>query len=175
MVINSTVVDNEAGNIGGGGIFSDASVTLIYATVVGNRVSGAAANLVTPALSAFASVVALPIGGTGNCEAHTTSNGFNFSDDSTCGFTTTSDQQDAGDPQLGPLADNGGPTLTRAPLATSPLADVIAADSCQADGAAGITTDQRGLLRPRGVGCDIGAVEVAEPPQPVITPPQFTG
>jgi hypothetical protein len=174
-VTNSTVVDNEAGSIGGGGIFSDSSVTLAYATVAGNRVSGSAANVVSPRLSAFGSVVALPIGGSGNCQARTTSNGFNFSDDSTCGLAASTDRQGVGDPLLGPLADNGGPTLTRAPLALSPLVDAIAPESCQADGAAGVTTDQRGVLRPQGVDCDIGAVDVAGVPTPVITPPRFTG
>jgi hypothetical protein len=174
-LINSTVVDNQAGSIGGGGIFSDTSVTLVYATVVGNRVSSSAANLVTPRLTVFGSVVALPIGGTGNCQAGTTSNGFNFSDDSTCGFAAATDRQDAGDPHLGPLVDNGGPTLTRAPLTPSPLVDAITPEMCQADGAAGVTTDQRGVLRPQGAGCDIGAVDAAGAPLPVAAPPRFTG
>jgi hypothetical protein len=73
------------------------------------------------------------------------------------------------------------------PAATSPLVNVIPPGSCQTDGAAGLTTDQRGITRPLGVGCDIGAVEVlgvvvvAVPvPLPLVAPPvaitpTFTG
>ncbi|MBV7455144.1 hypothetical protein KW843_11745 [Acidovorax sp. sif1233] len=57
------------------------------------------------------------------------------------------------DPQLGPLQDNGGPTLTRMPGATGSAIDAV---DCAATGA---TTDQRGAARPQGSQCDIGAVE----------------
>jgi hypothetical protein len=66
------------------------------------------------------------------------------------------------DPQLGPLADNGGPTQTQKPALTSPVVDKGAAF--------GLGTDQRGLGRPveiptipnaaGGDGSDIGAVEL---------------
>ncbi|AMV36152.1 hypothetical protein VT85_01820 [Planctomyces sp. SH-PL62] len=49
------------------------------------------------------------------------------------------------DPRLGPLADNGGPTLTMALLAGSPARDAGVA-------LGGVTTDQRGAPRPRGGG-----------------------
>jgi hypothetical protein len=61
-----------------------------------------------------------------------------------------------GDPRLGPLQDNGGPTLTHAPLPGSPL--LSAGDN---GSAAGLEFDQRGPGFPRildGV-VDIGAVE----------------
>ena len=66
-------------------------------------------------------------------------------------------------PLLGPLADNGGPTLTMAPGPASPAID--------AGSASGLTTDQRGLPRPSNIlgvpnvsgGADIGAVEVQGP------------
>jgi hypothetical protein len=63
-------------------------------------------------------------------------------------------------------------------LAGSPLVDAIPAGSCQADSAAGIATDQRGLPRPALTGCDIGAVEVqaqSGPAVPVPATPRFTG
>jgi Putative pectate lyase-like adhesive domain/Bacterial Ig domain/PKD domain len=114
-------------------------------------------------LTSFGSVVAgCVLSGT-----PTTSNGFNFSYDSSCGFTNAAqgDHQNAGDPGLGALADNGGPTQTRLPQAGSPLTDAIPVGSCQADGASGIAADQRGMTRPQGAGCDIGAVDVeAQPP-----------
>jgi predicted outer membrane repeat protein len=69
------------------------------------------------------------------------------------------------DPRLGPLANNGGPTQTRAPLSTSPAVDAGSAAS----------PDQRGVARPIDFlgapdataaganGADIGAVEFQPP------------
>lgn len=109
--------------------------------------------------TAFGSVVAL-----GNCFLNgttTSSNEFNYSDNNSCGFTNTAqgDQQNAANPGLGALADNGGPTQTRLPQPGSPLINAIPTASCQTDGASGVTTDQRGVTRPLGTGCDIGSVE----------------
>jgi hypothetical protein len=71
------------------------------------------------------------------------------------------------EPQLGPLADNGGPTETMAPAVTSPAVN---------KGGGSLTTDQRGDPRPviyPGIatssalganGADIGAVELQAPP-----------
>ena len=61
-----------------------------------------------------------------------------------------------GDPKLGPLADNGGLTRTRALLTGS-----SAIDAGKAAGAP--STDQRGVSRPQGSGYDIGAYEYAPP------------
>jgi hypothetical protein len=73
------------------------------------------------------------------------------------------------EPQLGPLADNGGPTRTMALAATSPAVN---------KGGGGLSTDQRGDQRPvayPGVanssaaganGADIGAYELQAPPPP---------
>jgi hypothetical protein len=54
------------------------------------------------------------------------------------------------------LADNSGPTETRALLPGSVAIDTAIASDCPA-------TDQRGVSRPRGAGCDAGAYEF-EPP-----------
>ena len=62
------------------------------------------------------------------------------------------------DPLLGPLADNGGPTPTRALLPGSPAIDAGSAESDDA-------TDQRGgpYRRVVGAASDIGAFEVQTP------------
>jgi hypothetical protein len=54
--------------------------------------------------------------------------------------------------KLGPLANNGGPTLTRMPAPDSPLID-------QGSNPANVATDQRGMARFVGNNIDIGSVE----------------
>jgi hypothetical protein len=55
------------------------------------------------------------------------------------------------------LANNGGPTQTHALVANSPALDAIPTTDASCDGS---TTDQRGVQRPQGTGCDIGAFEL---------------
>ncbi|MFJ8942632.1 choice-of-anchor Q domain-containing protein [Streptomyces sp. NPDC102395] len=65
-------------------------------------------------------------------------------------------------PLIGPLADNGGPTDTVALLPGSPAPD--ATDGCPA-------TDRRGVARPKGATCDIGAYgRTPYPPTPTPAP-----
>jgi CSLREA domain-containing protein len=65
------------------------------------------------------------------------------------------------DPLLGPLGDNGGFTFTQRPGDGSPAIDNAPVQGCPA-------TDQRGVVRPFGAACDIGAYERAAP-IPLIT------
>lgn len=69
---------------------------------------------------------------------------------------------------LGPLADNGGPTPTHALLAGSAAID--AGQACILDRSCAsenldfdLFTDQRGLVRSGGSGVDIGAFEISTP------------
>lgn len=77
--------------------------------------------------------------------------GYNISSDNSGNFTYPTSLQNT-DPLLGPLANNGGPTLTMALLEGSPGIDTGNAQTCPA-------TDQRGVPRPFAYGCDIGAYE----------------
>jgi len=66
------------------------------------------------------------------------------------------------DPLLGPLADNGGATLTMLPAANSPVIDAGIDSGCwKPDGSTGACAagDQRGVARPQGAHPDMGAVE----------------
>lgn len=63
------------------------------------------------------------------------------------------------DPQLGPLADNDGPTQTHLPALASPAVDASTLGSPN--------VDQRGVTRPDGVARDIGSVEVVHNQPPV--------
>jgi CSLREA domain-containing protein len=86
--------------------------------------------------------------------------GCNLGDDSTGNVTGV-------DPLLGPLADNGGPTLTHLPADGSPAIDAGNPADCPA-------TDQRGVARPAdgdGDGaavCDIGSAEIGATAERVI-------
>jgi len=62
----------------------------------------------------------------------------------------------AANPLLGTIDNNGGFTQTISLLAGSPAIDM-------GDDAFCPTTDQRGMMRPQGIHCDIGAFEVSVP------------
>jgi predicted outer membrane repeat protein len=194
VLTNSTLSGNLASG-DGGAIDTNHSLTLTYATVVSNSsTNGANLSMGDNQLLSFGSVVALPVSGT-NCidVSSTTSTGYNFDDDGTCGFGAgPGDRSDfAGALQLAPLAANDGLGQTRLPAATSPLVDHIPLSSCGAG--LGITSDERNVSRPQGLGCDVGAVELAAstptssttaptatsstqgPASPVQAAPQFTG
>ncbi len=68
---------------------------------------------------------------------------------------TCTDVQDV-DPRLGTLGEHGGFGATLLPDAAGPAIDTGDAAACPA-------TDQRGVARPQGGGCDLGAVEIVPP------------
>ena len=99
-----------------------------------------------------------------------TSNGYNITDDTTCGFNATGDVENATetDTQLMPLADNGGSNPKLTPLAMT----VLQLMPFQLPTAT-VTTDARGVVRPidedgdGDAACDIGAYERQRTP-PVV-------
>ena len=62
--------------------------------------------------------------------------------------------------ELQPLADNGGVTKTHALGAGSVAIDMVVRDC--------LPTDQRGVSRPQGAKCDVGAYEYIPPPAPAL-------
>ncbi|NNE17256.1 MAG: hypothetical protein HKN10_02155 [Myxococcales bacterium] len=98
-----------------------------------------------------------------DCRGDITSNGYNIeSPGDTCGFDQLTDQANVGadDLKLGPLQDNEGPTETHALGEGSVAIDVIPEVDCVDADSAPLTTDQRGVERPQGDACDVGAVEM---------------
>jgi len=81
-----------------------------------------------------------------------------------CGLTDPTDlvNVSAEDLNLGPLADNGGPTMTHALLPGSVAIDRIPEAMCVDGDGQPSTTDQRGVSRPQGAACDVGAFEYAD-------------
>jgi CSLREA domain-containing protein len=144
-ILNSTISGNSAtGN--GGGIDQVVDVaTLTNVTILGNSAphgggihgaSVATNTIVADSLSG--NNCNSPIGGTRN-----------LSNDASCGFGVGGDGIAM---QFLPLGNYGGSTQTMLPRLPSPAIDFGDDPACP-------TTDQRGLPRPIGAHCDVGAVE----------------
>jgi len=160
---NSTVSLNGAGTASGGGLANDGgTVTITSSTLSGNTSGLAGGGVFTSGvLTLRSSIIANSAGG--DCFSVGTVHdlGFNIVENGGCVSHATST---SGDPGLGPLTNNGGPTLTHALL---PGSIAIDAGSCSGGG---VGTDQRGIARPQGFACDIGAFEVE-----VACPPDLNG
>jgi CSLREA domain-containing protein len=140
----STLTNNVAPGLGAGirNLGAAAAVTLRN-TIVADRVADDCSSPAAPAV---------------------VSQGHNLALGASCALTALGDHPST-DPHLGPLADNGGNgLLTHALPAGSAAIDA-------GDNAACIATDARGLSRPSGVQCDIGAFEVQVPPPPAPAQP----
>jgi hypothetical protein len=168
-VSNSTFSGNSASE--GGAIVSQGlpapAVAVSNSTFSGNSAgSGGALVIFGGTLSLTGTIIAGSTNG-GNCVidytdgALTSDGGYNLTDDggAKCGLTASTDLLNT-NPQLEPLAANGGPTPTTALAFGSPAVDAIPASS-------GIcpSVDQRGVARPDNgeSSCDVGAFEQVEP------------
>jgi len=149
-VIGSTIVNNTAAGVGTFSNLGNTSTTTLRNTVIANNATNFA------------------IAGAGTHVV--TSLGFNLSDNYN-GAVTLLASDLTGQPVLGPLAANGGPTPTHALLFGSPALDK--------SNRSGALSDQRGQVRPfdiasiapasGGDNSDIGAFEAqAEPLAPLI-------
>jgi len=156
-IANSTISGNSvsapAGTRQGGGIYlagvsAAETVALNHVTVAYNGSAGTGDNLaqVSGILQLKNSIVANPVAGD-NCDGTISTAGYNLVSDGTCFTASVTDG--SGDPLLLALADNGGPTFTRALGTGSPALDSIGSN-CAAN-------DQRGF--PRDGSCDKGAFE----------------
>jgi CSLREA domain-containing protein len=157
VATNSTISGNDA--VGqGGGLYggSGSDFVLQNATVAGNQ-GASGTGITSNGTAAFRnSILASNVGGDCSLASAATSNN-TISSDSTCGLQGPGDM--LANPGLGVLANNGGPTDTRAIGPTSPARD-NGGTGCAA-------TDQRGVARPAGA-CDIGAFEYRAPRLTVV-------
>ncbi|MEM8683050.1 MAG: tandem-95 repeat protein, partial [Pseudomonadota bacterium] len=153
-VANSTLSGNTASNLGGAiYIFWSGSLLANNTTITGNSAANAGGGLLNNrgSLTVNNSIVANTSNG-GNCFGTGSGIG-NLADDGTCAYATQSDSIN-----LGPLQDNGGPTLTHALLGNSSALDSGDASICAGDQVE--NRDQRSIARPFNTGCDIGAYEL---------------
>jgi Ca2+-binding RTX toxin-like protein len=186
-ITNSTISGNHADNHGGGAWWSTAAggtgnATLTNVTVTNNTadqdndVAGQGGGFAqsTAAVTLRNTIVAGNFNSTASVRddisgSVISSSSFNLIGDGT-GSTglvdgVNSNQVGAGatpiDPLLGPLTNNLGPTETHALQSASPAIDAANNATCPA-------FDQRGISRPIGPTCDIGAFEASLTPSVVI-------
>lgn len=165
--ITNSTFSASIGTVDGGAIIAAAG-TLTNVTVAGTLTSGAAVKFEGDAVlvnTVIAGTAALGMSSVADCGlaagASLVTDDHNFIADGSC--ATGSLSRLSGDPLLGALAANGGPTRTMLPGLGSPLIDAGANETCP-------TTDQRGVTRPASVAnpCDIGAVDL-DLPDPLAT------
>jgi predicted outer membrane repeat protein len=165
---SATGIRPNAGSTGLGGAIRDNGnpTALTHVTIVANHADWVGGGIVGGSHATLrASIVADNTAANGgnpwniqkNCSTTLADGGFNLQwptlnptdgNDKRCAASAT-----FASPQLGTLADNGGPTRTLAPLSGSPAIDAVAS------GCPPPATDQRGYARPYGPRCDAGAVE----------------
>ncbi len=151
-VQNSTLSGNSAIDYGtGGGIYNEGTLTLTHSTLSGNSAEngegGGIYNAAGSTLHYTGTIIANSSSG-GDCVNAATigAHDYNLVEDGSCGAVLS------GDPRLGPLAANGGDTLTHALLPNSPAIDAGDPAHCPATG-------QRGEPR-TDLRCDVGAFEL---------------
>lgn len=139
---NIANADNSGTEVGGGIIRASGTVNLKNSIVADNTVGTGGS--------------APDISGTVN------SQNYNHIKDLTgATITGTTTNNTTGDPLLGALAANGGPTNTHLPAAGSPVVNAI--PNGTNDCGNPITTDQRGGTRPTSGACEKGSVELSAP------------
>jgi hypothetical protein len=182
---NSTLSGNAATDDGGGVFSSSGTVTLTNSTVSGNAATDDGGGVYTADSLTLAQTLVsgnTVVAGSGPEIYNTTTGTVSadqvnlFGQDNTSGvegFTPGATDIIPGegvtlsDILTPSLAFNGGPTQTYNLVSGSPAVDAVTAGGCP-------PTDQRGFVRPvdgdavNGPACDIGAVELAASPPPVV-------
>jgi CSLREA domain-containing protein len=162
-VTNSTFSGNTASSGGGISNFGgNSTVLMVNNTIADNVASSDGSGIFNTAgvVTVKNSIITHNLG-VENCSGPITNGGNNLDSGTTCGWGTTNGSMSFTDPKLSPLMDHGGPTQTFALLAASPAIGAGNNAGCP-------STDQRGISRPRGHDCDIGAFEVGFPLTPTF-------
>jgi uncharacterized repeat protein (TIGR01451 family)/CSLREA domain-containing protein len=168
---NSTISGNTANGLGGG-IQFDSSVDILIinnSTIAGNTASttknGGGLGIQNGQVKLRNTIIADNTAGGSGPDCFGTISGSEdhnlIENISGCTiFGSTSNNITGQDPKLGALTFNGGPTQTHALLSGSPAIDKGNPATPGSAAASCLPTDQRGINRPQGTNCDIGAFEV---------------
>ena len=160
---NVTLSGNSAQYSGGGILNYVGAATLTNVTLRGNTATTGGGIRMVGLGTLRNTLLAGNVAGNCYAESNILSVGNNLSSDDSCiGSLNQPGDKNSTDPLLGALQDNGGPTWTHLPGPGSPAIDTGSNGGCPA-------ADQRGVQRPQGAACDIGAVEVVAP-SPTATP-----
>jgi CSLREA domain-containing protein len=175
VMANSTISSNRARSRGGGifnGSFTDGPISLNNCTITNNFTRDAGGGIDSEGSMTLsntilaANLASVQLLGP-DCAGMVTSGGYNIvGSNQNCSFSSASGDRvgTAGspiDPQLTPLANHGGPTLTHALASSlSPAFDKGNPAPPGSGPGACESLDQRGITRPQGQQCDIGAFEV---------------
>jgi hypothetical protein len=167
-IVNSTI----SGNFSGSGISNGGLMTITNSTITNNsgKPAGGISNYTPGRLEISNTTLNTGASGVNIVNTGTiTSDGYNLSSDDGGGYLTGPGDQIDTDPLLGPLQDNGGPTLTHALLRDSPSIDTGDPNFSPPP-----LNDQRGSPFDRVFNgrIDIGSFETQSPrPRPRPTPP----
>lgn len=177
--INTTVANNTA-NSDGGGLWETGHGSISFSTIAGNTSSGGVGNLSNGGEGGGSydmdDSIVIRGGGSGNCNGSFgfTDNGYNLFDQprnagNNCGASAANHDIITTAPKVGLLINNGGSTKTEQLLTSSPAIDNASDALCQtepvppslpvAGDGVSAPSDQRGIIRPQGPHCDIGAFE----------------
>jgi hypothetical protein len=161
-IIGSTVSGNAAqvGQGGGLNFYNNYSVNLRHVTIVDNSASGVGGGVYAYESIAIEHSVVANNTSSDSADLATGDNSIDLrfslvENTGTASINDNGGNQFSVDPLLGPLANNGGSTLTHLPLAGSP-----AIDSGDPTFVGPPTTDQTGNPRIVGGAVDLGALEV---------------
>ena len=165
-ITNSTFSANSTtltGIVSGAAISNAGSIQISYTTITANVGTTSGAVFSAPdTIGVSNSIISNNLPADCSYPAWSWISGPNLDSDGSCdGFTITDD------PQLGPLASNGGATQTHAIAPSSPAKNA-AAGACPA-------TDQRGEPRPHGSACDLGSYELTGGQQTSTDPSELSG
>ena len=173
-VVNSTLSSDSATSDDGGGILNYSTLNVIDSTLSADNAGGVGGGVFNSGSASLAgTIVANSVVGD-DCSGIVTDAGFNLDSDGSCGFTSADHSLSGIDPELGVLQENGGPTETESPDLGSPVLDQIPPEAIRNGTTLCSGTDQRGVPRPQGSDCDIGAVEMERDIATVGTPFSFT-